>query len=156
MKITIAPYTDENATEITDLHHASVHAIDPTIYSLEQQEAWAHSPPNYPYWVKRLALKKPFMAMVEEKIVGFIELEENGHIDCAYTHPKYQKRGVMRKLYKHIKSIANKKKMQRLYVEASIVAKPFFEKRGFKTLQRNEIKKNGRMIVNYSMEKVLG
>lgn len=155
MQITIIPYTDENATEITDLHHASVHAIDPTIYSLEQQEAWAHTPPNYPYWVKRLALKKPFMAMVEAKIVGFIELEENGHIDCAYTHPEYQKRGVMSELYAYAQNLAQQKGMKRLYLEASIVAKPFFEKRDFKTLQRNEIKKNGQMIVNYSMEKML-
>lgn len=155
MQITITPYTDENATEITDLHHACVHAIDPTIYSLEQQEAWAHTPPNYPYWVKRLSLKKPFMAMVEAKIVGFIELEENGHIDCAYTHPEYQKCGVMSALYAYIENLAQQKGMKRLYLEASIVAKPFFEKRGFKTLKRNEIKRNGQMIVNYSMEKML-
>ena len=156
MKITIDAYTDENATEITDLHHASVHAIDPLIYSLEQQEAWAHTPPNYPYWVKRLSLKKPFIAMVEEKIVGFIELEENGHIDCAYTHPTYQKCGVMSELFAYAQNLAEQKGIKRLYLEASIVAKPFFEKRGFKTLHRNEIKRNGQMIVNFSMEKVLG
>jgi len=155
MKITIAPYTDANATEITDLHHACVHAISPTIYSLEQQEAWAHTPPNYPYWVKRLALKKPFVAMVEANIVGFIELEENGHIDCAYTHPAYQKHGVMRELFAYTQNVAQKKGIKRLYLEASIVAKPFFEKRGFVSLSRNEIKKNGQMIVNYSMEKIL-
>jgi len=155
MKITITPYTDANATEITDLHHACVHAISPTIYSREQQEAWAHTPPNYPYWVKRLALKKPFMAMVEATIVGFIELEDNGHIDCAYTHPAYQKRGVMSELFAYTQNLAEQKGIKRLYLEASIVAKPFFEKRGFKTLHRNEIKRNGQMIVNFSMEKML-
>ncbi|ARU49983.1 GNAT family N-acetyltransferase [Sulfurospirillum diekertiae] len=155
MKITILPYTDACATEITDLHHACVHAIDPHIYSREQQEAWAHTPPNYPYWVKRLALKKPFMAMVEATIVGFIELEDNGHIDCAYTHPAYQKRGVMSELFAYTQNLAEQKGIKRLYLEASIVAKPFFEKRGFKTLHRNEIKRNGQMIVNFSMEKML-
>jgi putative acetyltransferase len=155
MKITITPYTDANATEITDLHHACVHAIDPLIYSPEQQEAWAHTPPNYPYWVKRLALKKPFVAVVETKIVGFIELEANGHIDCAYTHPAYQKRGVMSELYAYAQNVAQQKDIKRLFLEASIVAKPFFEKRGFTTLSRNEIKRNGQMIVNYSMEKML-
>jgi len=155
MKITITSYTDENATEVTDLHHASVHAIDPRIYSREQQEAWAHTPPNYPYWVKRLSLKKPFLAMVEAKIVGFIELEADGHIDCAYTHPKYQKCGVMAKLYEHVESLAHQNKLPRLYVEASMLIKPFFEKRGFVMLHRNEIKRNGQMLVNYSMEKLL-
>ena len=155
MKITITPYTEAYATEIIDLHHASVHAIDPCIYSREQQEAWAHTPPNYPYWVKRLALKKPFLAMVEGDIAGFIELEADGHIDCAYTHPFFQKCGVMAKLYDHIESLAHQNKMPRLYVEASKLIKPFFEKRGFVMLHRNEIKRNGQMLVNYSMEKKL-
>ena len=156
MPITIHPFETLFTTEIVNLHHACVHAIDPSIYSLEQQEAWAHTPPNYPYWEKRLALKNPFVAMCEKKIIGFIELEANGHIDCAYTHPEYQKRGVMSALYACIETLAQQKGMARLYLEASIVAKPFFEKRGFKTLKRNEIVKNGRMIVNYSMEKMLG
>lgn len=156
MKITITPYSEEYATQIIDLHHASVHAIDASIYSLKQQEAWAHTPPNYPYWVKRLALKKPFMAVFEGRIVGFIELEADGHIDCAYTHPHYQRCGVMAQLYAHVETIAYEKAMKRLYVEASKLIKPFFEKRGFVTLRRNEIVKNGCMIVNYSMEKKLG
>ena len=155
MPITIHPFETLFTTEIVNLHHACVHAIDPSIYSLEQQEAWAHTPPNYPYWEKRLALKKPFVAMVEAKIVGFIELEANGHIDCAYTHPAYQKRGVMSTLYAYAQNVAQQKGLKRLYLEASIVAKPFFEKRGFVILTRNEIKRNGQMIVNFSMEKIL-
>ena len=155
MPITIHPFDTQFTTEIVNLHHASVHAIDPAIYSLEQQEAWAHTPPNYPYWEKRLSLKKPFMAMVEATIVGFIELEENGHIDCAYTHPAYQKRGVMNELYAYAENLAQQKGIKRLFLEASIVAKPFFEKRGFITLSRNEIKRNAQMIVNFSMEKML-
>jgi len=86
MPITIHPFDTQFTTEIVNLHHASVHAIDPLIYSLEQQEAWAHTPPNYPYWVKRLALKKPFVAMVEAKIVGFIELEaKRTHRLCVHA-----------------------------------------------------------------------
>ena len=156
MKITIELYMSAYATEITDLHHACVHAIDPCIYTLEQQEAWAHTPPNYPYWEKRLALKKPFVARVGEQIVGFIELEESGHIDCAYTHPNFQKCGVMSELYAYLESVAKQKGMKRLYLEASTVAKPFFEKQGFVMLHPNEIKKNGCMLVNYSMEKKIG
>ncbi|MDD2383818.1 MAG: GNAT family N-acetyltransferase [Sulfurospirillaceae bacterium] len=153
MQITILPYTDENATEIADLHHAAVHAIEPFIYSLKQQEAWAHTPPNYPYWKKRLALKKPFVAVFEESIVGFIELEVDGHIDCAYTHPYYQKRGVMTKLYAYIEALAYQKGIKRLYVEASLVSQSFFEKRGFVLLHHNVLTRNGCVLMNATMEK---
>lgn len=155
MHISIVPYQEAYAREIADLFHASVHAIDPLIYTFDEQEAWAQTPSNYDTWAHKLSHTKPYVAMINDKIAGFIELEKGGHIDCAYTYPDYQKRGVMSELFAYAQNVAQKKGIKRLYLEASIVAKPFFEKRGFKTRQRNEIKRNGQMIVNYSMEKML-
>lgn len=155
MQITIHPYQDHYATEIAALYHASVHAIDPTIYSKEQQEAWAPTPPDDAYWAKRLRLTKPFVAIMEGHIVGFMELENDGHIDCAYTHPSYQKQGVMTRLYEHALTLAHHAKMPRLYVEASLLIKPFFEKHGFVTLHANEVFRNGCLLTNETMEKKL-
>lgn len=155
MQITIHTYQNHYANEIATLYHASVHAIDPAIYCKEQQEAWAPTPPDYGSWEKRLSLKKPFVAMVEGRIVGFIELEKDGHIDCAYTHPAFQKQGVMTLLYEHVLTLANHAKMPRLYVEASLLIKPFFQKHGFITLHSNTIIRNGCTLINETMEKKL-
>lgn len=104
--IAIVPYNFRSFCEIADLYHASVHAIDPSIYTEKQQEAWAPTPPNYDAWHERLKITQPFLALVENKIVGFIELENDGHIDCAYTHPHYQKCGVMTHLYNYIRLLS--------------------------------------------------
>ncbi len=85
MNIKIEPYAQDRANEIADLYHASVHAIDEDTYTKAEQEAWAPTPPNYEAWVNRLDIKKPFLAVADEKVLGFIELEDDGHIDCAYT-----------------------------------------------------------------------
>ena len=90
MNIEIEPYAQDRANEIADLYHASVHVIEEDIYTKPEQEAWAPTPPNYEAWVNRLIIKKPFLAVANEKVLGFIELEDDGHIDCAYTHPQYQ------------------------------------------------------------------
>ncbi len=148
----IQNYTQDKAIEVADLFHHAVHAIDESIYTQQQKEAWAPTPPNYELWTTRLDRKKPFLAMIDGKIAGFIELDSDGHIDCTYTHPNFQGRGVASALYGHILSIAKQKHFARLYVEVSLTALPFFKKRGFNILKKNELQRNGVTLINYDME----
>ena len=129
--VVITEYQSNYAREIADLYHFSVHAIHDAIYTAEQKEAWAPTPPDYKFWQKRLDKKQPFLAFLGEDLVGFMELEHDGHIDCSYTHPKFQRLGVASALYGYLETQAKKRGINRLYVEASHVAKPFFEKLGF-------------------------
>lgn len=151
----IQAYSADQAKDIADLFHQSVHAIDVSFYNSEQKKAWAASPIDYDGWADRLSVKKPFVAMIEGSVAGFIELDDDGHIDCVYTHPEFQGRGVASSLYEHLLTRARDKGMERLYLEASYVARPFFERRGFSVIGKNEIQRNGVVLVNYSMEKQL-
>lgn len=95
------------------------------------------------------------MATIDGVVAGFIELEDNGHIDCAYTHPKYQGLGVMSALYTYVEDIAIQKSLKKLWVEASKVAKPFFETKGFVMTKENNVTRNNVILTNYTMEKIL-
>ncbi|WP_334327433.1 hypothetical protein [Gilliamella apicola] len=46
-KIEVKPYSPLYATEICDLFHSTIHAIDTDIYSKAEQEAWCPTPPDY-------------------------------------------------------------------------------------------------------------
>ena len=151
----ICSYTSEYAVQLANIFHQAVHAVDSTCYTQEQKEAWAPSPPDYLAWSKRLKNKNAFMAMIDNTVVGFIELDPDGHIDCMYTLPQYQNHGVASRLYEYIEALAIAMNIKRLYVEASILALPFFEKRGFILLHKNEIRRHGTTLVNYSMEKLI-
>ncbi|KUI97568.1 GNAT family N-acetyltransferase [Vibrio sp. MEBiC08052] len=151
----IQTYSPEWAREIADLFYQSVHAIDPAIYTPEQKAAWAPAPVNYELWSERLSIKKPFVAIIDNHVAGFIELDSDGHIDCTYTHPNFQGIGVASSLYEHLLSQAKEVGMTRLYVEASLIAKPFFERRGFTVVKQNEVQRNGESLINFSMEKHL-
>lgn len=148
-------YSAEKAKEIADLFHQSVHTIDTSVYTSEQKEAWAPTPTNYEYWSKRLKTKRPFMAIIDEKVVGFMELDADGHIDCMYTHPDFQGQGVASTLYEYLLSEAKKRDIKHLYVEASLIAKSFFEHHGFSVVKKNVVQRNGVSLVNLSMEKYL-
>lgn len=151
----IVNYTTDAAVEVTDLFYAAVHGIDPSVYSQQQKEAWAPIPPNYEKWAERLEEKKPCLAILEQRIVGFIELDPDGHIDCTYTLPDYQGRGVASALFNHVEEIALTRGYKRLYVEASFLAKSLFEKQGFKVLHENKIERGNVILSNFTMEKWL-
>ncbi|BBB29728.1 GNAT family N-acetyltransferase [Neptunomonas japonica] len=144
-------YSPDKAKDIADLFYASVHAIDSSIYSNEQKDAWASTPINYSEWAKRLERKKPYLLVIKGEVAGFIELESDGHIDCAYVAPKFQRKGVATKLLKHVMSVAKNVGLKQLYVEASIVAKPFFEKAGFLIENENQVIRHNIVLINYSM-----
>lgn len=151
----IVPYIPEYAREITDLFHDAVHRTAGAHYSAEQREAWAPTPPDYAAWALRLTRKKPFVALLGASVAGFIELEADGHIDCLYVHKDHQRSGVASNLYRHLEGTARKNGLRRLYVEASFPARPFFEKKGFTTLQETVVIRNNVKLVHFRMEKTL-
>jgi putative acetyltransferase len=153
MKIT--EYSSNRAKEIADLFYMSVHAIDSLIYSEEQKNAWAPSPIDYVAWGKRLELKRPYLLLIDDQVAGFIELEPDGHIDCAYVSPLFQRKGVATALLNHVVCIAKKLDLEQLYVEASIIAKPLFEKFGFLMQHENKVVRNNIVLVNFTMGKCL-
>ncbi len=151
----IIPYDPFYSDQIITCFVESIEAIPDTFYDQAQRKAWSASAQDKLFWQQRLATKQPFLAIIDAHVVGFIELDPNGHIDCLYVHPAYQRRQVATKLYQFIEAIAINKGMIRLFVEASYLAAPFFESQGFKGLERLEQVRHGQILVNFIMEKQL-
>ena len=155
MNTKICPYSIDLAPEIANLFHSAVHAIDPSVYSRAEQEAWAPTPVDYDFWAARLATKKPLVAIHDQRVAGFIELEPSGHIDCFYVHPDFQRQGVGGLLYNALEQQAHLLAIKLLFVEASLLVKDFFRQRGFRVVSKNRLVRNGEVLVNFSMEKRL-
>ncbi|RVU84449.1 GNAT family N-acetyltransferase [Leucothrix sargassi] len=148
----IQDYTNAMARDVTDVFYESVHGIDDAIYSKAQKNAWAQLPREYDSWVMRLMFKQPYVATLGEQVIGFIELDPDGHIDCMYTLPEFQRKGIGSLLYEHLLEKAKEKRMKRLYVEASHVARPFFESKGFCLTHENQVDREGEVITNFTMQ----
>ncbi len=151
--IEIQTYSAKYAEAVADLFHAAVHAIDPAIYDAAQKAVWAPTPPDYEFWARRLEHKRPWLAFIDGRVAGFIELDADGHIDCTYVHPDFQRRGVATALYRHLEAEALKRGIKRLYVEASCVAESFFIQQGFQRIAENCVERGGVRLVNYTMDK---
>ncbi len=153
--LVIRDYRSGDAAAIAQLFHAAVHRVAASAYSPAQCEAWAPTPPDMVFWETRLAETRPLVAEWQRQTVGFIELRPGGHIDCCYTDPDYQRRGIASALYRVLEESARSRGITRLTVEASLIARPFFSHLGFTVINQQSVERSGERLVNFLMEKNL-
>ena len=86
-------------------------------------------------------------------IVGFGELTSEGCVDMLYVHKGYLRQKIGQQLLEYITRRALKLGMDEIFVEASVTARPFFEKLGFDTIKKMVKQLNGRDFIVYMMNK---
>lgn len=112
-------------------------------YSPQQIAAWAQI--DETRWKKKIAQSQVRVAVIDEQPVGFITLIDR-YIDLLFVDPKYTRRGVASALLKpSIKSESE------LTVNASITAKPFFERYGFQVVKQQNVECRGEWLTNFYM-----
>ena len=155
-KIIVRNYRPEDSQALADIYYNTIHKINIQHYTEEQVKVWApETSLESGRWAKKFEKTKPLVAMMDEIIVGFVEFEPNGHIDCFYCHHKYIGCGVGSKLMASVYEIAIQKEIKRLFAEVSITARPFFEKQGFAVTEEQTVVLHGVKLINYKMEKYL-
>jgi putative acetyltransferase len=151
----IRSFHPNDAEQIAQLFHQTIREVNVRDYSIRQVEAWAPDDLYFRNWAEVCSNRFTFVADLEGTIAGFAELEFNGHIDCFYCHKDYQRCGVGRQLYAAIEQKAFELNLDRLYAEASITAKPFFQRMGFSVIEEQQVDYRGETFTNYRMEKIL-
>jgi putative acetyltransferase len=126
-------------------------------YSEQQVRVWAAQAAEAHEYDERSADGRVLLVALDEQHnpIAYADLEQNGHIDHLFCHPDAGRKGVASALYDELERQAAEWKLQRLYVEASEIARPFFASKGFTLIRRNELDFEGTPIHNYVMEKLL-
>jgi putative acetyltransferase len=130
-------------------------------YSTEQIAAWAPDPPDSEHWRARLAARIGFVAEAESfeehkgEVAGFATFEPDGHLDDLYVATKFQRHGVAAMLYARVEREARARNLSRIFTEASISARPFFECAGFSVVAAQTVELRGISFTNYRMERFL-
>lgn len=154
-KIQVRRYQEGDAKHIAHVYYNTIHTVNAKDYTKEQLDAWApwSSVQDYRGWQEKLEKSKPFVALIDNAIVGFAEFEPNGHIDCFYVHHEFQGAGVGSTLMHEVEKVAAVKSISRIYAEVSITAKPFFEAKGFQVVKQQTVQFRGVEFINFVMEK---
>ena len=156
-KIIVRSYKKSDAPILAKIYCDTIHNVNIYDYTTEQLNAWA------PYnlledqstWQKKLDKTKPFVAEINNVVVGFAEYSSssNGYIDCFYVHHEYQRRGIGSALMRAILSVQNSN--NRIFAEVSITAKKFFMSQGFKVVKKQKVTVRGVKLANFIMERFL-
>ncbi len=151
----IRDYTARDAPEIVRLFFETVHSVNRADYSDEQLEAWAPGVPDLEDWHARMAGRLTLVAEEGGEVVGFAELEDNGRLDMLYVRKDAVGRGVGRRLYEAVERETRGQGLGWVFSEASITARPFFERRGFRVVREQVVSRRGLSLTNFVMEKDL-
>ena len=141
--------------DISRLYYDTIHRINSNDYTREQVDAWAPEIPDVDFWRKRFRKYHVYVAEEDARIVGFTELDPNGHIDCFFVHHAWQRRGIGTRLMERVVETAVRDSIARLFAEVSITAEPFFRGHGFAVTRENEIVRRGVPLRQYLMERWL-
>ena len=154
--ITLRPFRQDDAPALLALHRDTIRRVNSRDYSPEQIAAWASDDIDPADWGGRFAGQFVLVAEEDGRPVGFAELRADGHIGRVYVSADHQRRGIGRQLLAAVVAEARTFALARLFTEASITARPFFEAQGFTVLARQLETYDGTEFVIYRMERVLG
>ena len=153
MKIKIRQANIKDLDQIRFLFRDTVTFINSADYSQQEIEVWADCYKNTVSWTKNILNQYFLVATINDTIVGFSSLADNGYLDFMYIHKDFQRRGVAKRLLTEIEKHADKLSLNRIFSHVSKTAQSFFEKFGYTKTGEQINKVNGVEFVNSIMEK---
>lgn len=122
----IRTYRSTDCKELTELFYHTVHRVNAKDYTKEQLDAWATGQVDLKKWDQSLQEHYSIVAVDDNVITGFGDIDKTGYLDRLYVHSDYQGKGVATALCNQLESAVQ----QNIVAHVSITARPFFEKRG--------------------------
>jgi putative acetyltransferase len=153
VNVSIRKYRPQDLDGVIDVFIRAIREIASKDYSPAQVAAWAQA--DRQLWSQRRTSRPTWVADVDGKPVGFIDLESDGHIDMMYVDPDYLGQGVAKQLLQTVETEARASSLKRLYSEVSLTARSFFERNGFHVVEPETVFRNGEYFDRFKMAKEL-
>ncbi|SFL77363.1 Acetyltransferase, GNAT family [Paenibacillus sp. 1_12] len=154
----IRKFEDSDINQIVSLFYDTVHTINAKDYSQDQLDAWAPKDEidaKIISWKAALSHNIAYVMELDGEIIGFSDMTQEGHLDRLYIHKDVQRQGIASALVNTIESEARRLGLTEIDTEASITAKPFFERQGYRTIQSQIVERKDVQLVNFKMIKKL-
>ena len=124
----------------------------PSAYTQAQRQQWVPERRAGAEWTERLAQQSIIVAEDADQIVGFMSLADGGYIDFAYIRPSAQGSGLFRLLYSAVEKRGRADGATKLWVHASLMARPAFAAVGFSVVERQVVALGDERFERFKME----
>ncbi len=157
MSYTIRLFETRDANALAELTLSAIRSVGSARYSPDQVKVWASRHPGPERFVARAAQGHVIFVAASDtdEIAAYALLEPDGHLDMLYCDPDHTRRGLADRLLESAEQHARSLKLERVYTEASELARAAFQRAGYTATHRREFEIDGVTIHNYAMEKPL-
>ena len=145
-------YVSSDCERLARLFYQTVHSINAKDYTKEQLDVWATGKVNLREWDKSFLEHHTVVAVENDEIVGFGDIDKTGHLDRLYIHKNRQREGVASAICNELEQAVG---VMKITTYASVTARPFFEHRGYRVVREQEVIRCGVPLKNFVMEKLL-
>lgn len=145
----IRQYQQSDCKELTELFYNTVHTVNAKDYTKEQLDVWATGQVDLEKWDLSLQEHYSIVAVENNVIVGFGDIDKTGYLDRLFVHADYQGKGIATAICDQLEQFVE----ENITTHASITARPFFEKRGYKVVKEQQVERQGVFLTNYVMVK---
>ncbi|WFU04128.1 GNAT family N-acetyltransferase [Rhizobium sp. CB3171] len=152
--LTVRPYVPADADLTIEIFLRAIREVASKDYNQAQIDAWAKVE-DRDAWAKRRSSRPAWIVKYGDVSIGFADLVPDGLLDMMFVHPDYQGMGAASLLLTTVEAEARKQGLGRIFTEASLTARAFFERRGFRVLVSQIVEKRGQTLENFRMEKFL-
>ena len=151
LAVTLRPYRPEDCPALAALFYETVHTVNAAHYTPAQLDAWAPAcGPDLAAWDKSFRAHRTLVAELDGRLAGFGDLDPAaGYLDRLYVHKDLQGRGVATALCNALEEAS----AGPVVTHASVTARPFFARRGYRVLRAQQVERRGVTLANYVMEK---
>ncbi|UHA73227.1 GNAT family N-acetyltransferase [Paenibacillus sp. 481] len=152
----IRTFLDSDIRQIVSLFYETVHSINKRDYSHAQLHAWAPKDEEtlkLITWNDSLRNNITYVAEINGTIVGFADMTHHGYLDRLYVHKNAQRQGIASALVNTLEHEARKLGLIEMVTDASITAKPFFERRGYHIVKSQIMERRNVTLANFKMIK---
>ncbi len=146
----LRPYRSEDSREMASLFYDTVHTVNARDYTPKQLDAWAPRQRDLAAWDRSFLEHLTVVAQENGRIVGFGDMDAHGYLDRLYVHRDFQGRGIATAICDHLERSVPAPSYT---VHASITAKPFFEKRGYRVVRSQQVERSQISLTNFVMSR---
>lgn len=147
--VTLRPYDAADLDEILALFEHTIMTVSRRDYSQAACRAWADAALERERWATRLGAHKTWVAVQDERIVGFGDLDGN-LLDHLFVAAERTRQGIGAMLCDKLEALADGPVVATF---ASKTARPFFEARGYVVVRSQKVVVRGETLENFRMEK---
>lgn len=153
--IVVRPYGSGDAGPTLETFVRAIRETASGDYTPAQIAVWLGADRDEGSWDAQRRAVATRVAEVHGRVAGFTDLDADGHVDMLFVHPDHGGRGVASALLRDVAAAATEAGLAELTVEASLTARPVFERHGFGVVAEQSVPRGGERLTNFRMRREL-